>query len=170
MNNRLPRVIFVENFIPKIAGGSKTEAPIPWQVHITIIKEISGRESHFQCGGTIIDEETILTAAHCFDVNGYGFDFVIVSKAATGNPIFGYQNLKGKNLHNVKETIIHPRYNKTGLLGSNDLAILKLKEPWTFSEKVQAACLPDPSFSPEEGELGVVSGWGRTRGKILFSC
>ena len=31
--------------------------PIPWQVHLTL--------GNVKCGGTILDSETILTAAHC---------------------------------------------------------------------------------------------------------
>ena len=39
-----------------IVGGQDAPSPIPWQ-------------AWFQgCGGTILDDQTILSAAHCFDV------------------------------------------------------------------------------------------------------
>ena len=44
----------------KIVGGQIAPYPIPWQVSV----QIGG--SHF-CGGTILDNYTILSAAHCFD-------------------------------------------------------------------------------------------------------
>ena len=40
-------------------GGLVAPSPIPWQVHLHL-----GR---YTCGGTILDTETILTAAHCID-------------------------------------------------------------------------------------------------------
>ena len=40
----------------RIINGKSAESPIPWQVHVHSFKGI--------CGGTILDEETILTAAH----------------------------------------------------------------------------------------------------------
>jgi len=46
----------------RIVGGRVALEPIPWQAHITIM---IGNEP-FQCGGTILDEETILSAAHCY--------------------------------------------------------------------------------------------------------
>ena len=43
----------------------------------------------------------------------------------------------------------------------NALAILKLRSSLTFNENVLPACLPDPSYTPEDsGEFAVVSGWG----------
>ena len=41
----------------RIVGGSIAESPIPWQVQV--------RTGNSLCGGTILDEYTILTAAHC---------------------------------------------------------------------------------------------------------
>ena len=42
----------------RIVGGHIAQSPIPWQVHIQY-------ESEGICGGSILDEETILTSAHC---------------------------------------------------------------------------------------------------------
>merc|ERR1719436_1416623 len=40
--------------------------------------------------------------------------------------------------------------------------------PLTFDNDTKPACLPKPSFSPEDRELGIVSGWGHisSRGRI----
>ena len=54
------------NFMQKslrIAGGQKAPSMIPWQVSIINIT------THL-CGGTILDECTILTAASCGNVTG----------------------------------------------------------------------------------------------------
>ena len=42
----------------RIQGGDDAQAPIPWQVAV----RVWGQKN---CGGTIIDAYTIVTAAHC---------------------------------------------------------------------------------------------------------
>jgi secreted trypsin-like serine protease len=47
-------------FVPaEIVGGQDAPLPIPWQV------SVRSWSSHF-CGATILDESTLLCAAHCF--------------------------------------------------------------------------------------------------------
>ena len=45
----------------RIVGGSQATNPIPWQVLI----QASSFDGHF-CGGTILNETTILSARSCF--------------------------------------------------------------------------------------------------------
>ena len=47
----------------KIVGGQPAPSPIPWQVSVQKL------DLH-HCGATILDEFTLLSAAHCFDDNG----------------------------------------------------------------------------------------------------
>ena len=49
----------------RITRGFDAEAPIPWQVHVFIRRRL-GKFPFPHCGGTILNEDTILTAAHCF--------------------------------------------------------------------------------------------------------
>ena len=68
---RIPEWMFPIN---KIHGGKYAETPIPWQVEIFGVYKDDFElpqyperfnEQHF-CGGTILDEYTILTACHCW--------------------------------------------------------------------------------------------------------
>ena len=52
----------------KIIGGQSAPSPIPWQVYLQISFNSLGQSG--RCGGTILDEETILSAAHCFIIQG----------------------------------------------------------------------------------------------------
>ena len=132
--------------IQRIVGGDNALSPIPWQVQVHV--------GGFLCGGTILDETTILSAAHCFYPPPEYLSSVIVA----GITIDG--SLDGQRI-SVMEAVNHPMYNSMTL--DNDLAILKLKSSLTFNENVQPACLPDPYFTPEDsGEFAVVSGWGTT--------
>ena len=45
--------------VDRIVGGQNATSPIPWQVSVQI------GYWHF-CGATILDESTLLSAAHCF--------------------------------------------------------------------------------------------------------
>ena len=47
----------------RIIGGQDAPEPIPWQVALHLIP----RNSRINCGATILDASTLLSAAHCFD-------------------------------------------------------------------------------------------------------
>ena len=63
-----------------------------------------------------------------------------------------------------KSIIIHESYcnkacaAKGGEKNNDDIAIIKLKTPLIFDDKVQPACLPDAFFKAEGISVG--SGWG----------
>lgn len=46
-------------------------------------------------------------------------------------------------------------------LYSNDIALIKLSSPVTFSDTIMAACLPEQGFTLPHGERCYVTGWGR---------
>ena len=46
----------------RIVGGQAAESPIGWQVSV---RQCQQGFCHF-CGGTILDETTVMSAAHCF--------------------------------------------------------------------------------------------------------
>lgn len=47
------------------------------------------------------------------------------------------------------------------VLGSNDIALIKLESPVTFSDTIMAACLPAADFVLPHNESCYVTGWGR---------
>ena len=145
----------------KVVGGENAPTPIPWQVHVHFKphRGCQPRNGTCSCGGTILDETTILSAAHCFPLDPP----LPTSNDYINAGIKDRASLDGQKI-SVKEVIIHPMYNpRKGNPKDNDVAILKLKSSLTFNDTVQPACLPHQSFMPEDtGDLAVVSGWGTT--------
>ncbi|KAK5639842.1 hypothetical protein RI129_010653, partial [Pyrocoelia pectoralis] len=101
------------------------------------------------CGGSIIDEVTVLTAGHCFK-NDDPTNYEVVA---------GINSLKEVGQTTKVQRIIRPTDYKEFL--RDDIAILKLKGSLKFNDQVK----PIPIFEDEVGG-GVdciASGWGRTR-------
>ena len=130
----------------RIVGGKEALQPIPWQVRVGT-----------RCGGTILDEYTILTAAHCNIVS----DEYIIAGALSLGISSSTQSIQ------VKNNITH--YNWKGhYKWGYDYSILKLREPLTFNSHVKPACLPE-SENFHVGHYGLASGWGSEKnGKISF--
>ena len=126
------------NFNSRIVGGSEAESPIPWQVTVS------------NCGGTILDEYTILSAAHC---TAYRNDLV-----QTGEP--GVPADPPTQSMRVKEVIRHPKYNNK--TNEFDYSILKLREPITFNKYAKPACLPK-SANFYIGHSALASGFGKEK-------
>ena len=159
--------------VSAIIGGNPAHEPIPWQVHIHITREDGTKN---WCGGTILDQKTILSAAHCFDDSDKfatieaGFmnheDKYWEDKYDDDNDYYNLpvgQSMQTRVVNNIRKNIIrHPNYDKVEYLDS-DIAIVKLASPLRFTDHVQPAWLPDPSTTPDEtGQMAVASGWGIT--------
>merc|ERR1712038_73343 len=149
---------------PNVVNGIDASEPIPWQVSIR-------RNSEHICGGTILNENTVLSAAHCF----FGFDYD--NKILTTGKDNALQNnftiLAG--IINREDSVsgqeievdgyIWPPMDYNPYSFTNDIIILKLKGNLVFSQKkVYAVSLPlEKTWGKYDSfEDCMISGWGRT--------
>merc|ERR1712156_412881 len=127
---------FIDNYRTTNKNNNKYEAdrPIPWVVALRFSKR---KGAGVYCGGTIIDSNTILTAAHCFDSKDYRKFWV--SAGFSQGPDFS-QNKR------IKKVIKNVNYKEDDHF-IDDIAILKLKSPLTLNNRdVGRACLPDSNY------------------------
>ncbi|CAM4948052.1 unnamed protein product [Rotaria socialis] len=132
-------------FSERILGGFEAVAHSwPWQV----LYEQSGT-----CGGTLIDENYVLTAAHCISTKDPS---LITITAGIHNRDLGDVDESSRQKLQVAKIFVHPDWNADTVI--NDIALLRLAEPANFNEYVQPACLPGPDPKPDS-EV-VLIGWG----------
>jgi len=130
----------------KIVGGQEaTEHAWPWQVALFI-------DDAWFCGGSIISENYVLTAAHCADGASY-FDVMA-----------GAHNVRESNEPNRVEItsyngFTHPDWNTQDLSG--DLALIELPSPLKMNDYISASCLPSKGEVPAVGSMVAVTGWGK---------
>ncbi|KAL7648691.1 UNVERIFIED_CONTAM: hypothetical protein RMT77_000598 [Armadillidium vulgare] len=128
----------------RIVGGSPTTIlKYPWMV-----QQVFKAGNVAYCGGTIINNLYILTAAHCV-VDTRPEEIYI--KIGHTSPEFPGTNV------DVHSFIIHRRYKDLDIT-KYDIALIKLMEPLKFSEKALPICLPTREYF--NNEKGFITGWG----------
>lgn len=134
---------------PRQDGGGRIVGGVEISIEqrpFQVMTYINGRTL---CGGAVINQDTILTAAHCFDSPGSP-----VYKVRLGSASY----LTGGILVDVKQFIKHPSYSP--YTGYYDVAVVKLAQPVVFSAKIQPIRLATAADDPIDGARAIVSGWG----------
>ncbi|XP_026170760.1 transmembrane protease serine 9-like [Mastacembelus armatus] len=130
----------------KIVGGEDASpGSWPWQVSL----HKSGRHA---CGGSLINREWVMSAAHCFS-----------STSTNRWQVFlGRQNQEGKNPNEVSRTvdriILYPSYESN--TDNNDIALLRLSSPVQFTDYIRPVCLAASGSVFNNGTVSWVTGWG----------
>ncbi|XP_049860124.1 uncharacterized protein LOC126354469 isoform X1 [Schistocerca gregaria] len=138
---------------PVYVDGESEFGEYPWQV--AILKKDS-QESVYVCGGTVIDELHILTAAHC--VKSYSpYDLrVRAGEWDVNHDVEFYPHVE----RDVAQVQVHPEFYAGTLY--NDLAVLRLASPLDLarSPHISPACLPPPG-ADFSGQRCWATGWGK---------
>lgn len=90
-----------------------------------------------------------MTAAHCVK-SSYEIDMEVG---------VGSDRIENLKFHEVKRIFIHEKYWSC----NKDIAIIELKYPLKFTEKIQPIQLPDHNESIDDATMMTVSGWGFSR-------
>ncbi|XP_073673546.1 chymotrypsin-like protease CTRL-1 [Garra rufa] len=129
-----------------VNGQNAISGSWPWQVSL---QDTTG--FHF-CGGSLINQNWVLTAAHCrFALGSHRVILGEHDRSSNAEPI---------QIKLVSKVIAHPLYSTT--TKSNDIALLKLSSPVTFTPRISPVCLAPSNINILPGTRCFTTGWGQT--------
>ena len=133
---------------PMIVGGTVVNPACPdCKYPFMVSLRSSSWGGHF-CGGSLVREDWVITAAHC--VQGSSPSSVDVKIG-----LHNVNNTTGAQTRDVDQIIIHPNYSGNSL--DNDYALLHLSQPITDFEPIK---LCTDTNHDEEPVMSTVMGWG----------
>ncbi|XP_043670046.1 serine protease snake-like [Vespula pensylvanica] len=149
-SNVVSRCAIVET--PLIVGGIKAKmAEFPHMAVIGFGRNLS--DVSWLCGGSIISERYILTAAHCLESRDNG-PAVMVRVGITNLEIREDNFQERKIIRRTK----HPDYQLPAKY--HDLGLIELDHPLELNSNVRPACL-ETNFQPPEKQA-IATGFGKT--------
>ncbi|XP_020341777.2 tryptase-2 isoform X1 [Oncorhynchus kisutch] len=152
-----------ESFVPQarssIVGGKDAQkGRWPWIVYLLITDDTG----IFNCGGSLLTEEWVLTAAHCVDPNDNPIrdnSFIRLGTNSLNEPSVFYRT--------ISRIVSHPQYQRLAQL--HNIALVKMSEKVSFSSLVKPMPLPKPSDAFRPRLKCFVAGWGEVGNNVELS-
>lgn len=157
--------------LDRIVGGRKTEpGEFPFQVRLNI----RSRRGSGICGGVILDERHILTAAHCMTACVSQYLSTTTIELTGVHATIGDHSIKsndGELEIELEKITPHEKYDACNFYANDhDIALIKTREPieYRFTSdgygSINRPCMPNSrELAYRDSESVIVSGWGVTR-------
>ncbi|XP_044533692.1 tryptase beta-2-like [Gracilinanus agilis] len=135
----------------RIKGGQDSSVTRwPWQASLQF-------KNYHLCGGTLIHQYWVLTAAHCF----LNFENPRYWKVQLGSDSLRIPRFHINRLfrYSVTKIILHPKYSGSP---PKDIALLQLRSPAFLKINIQPVCLPNSTDTFKNVTMCWITGWGKT--------
>ncbi|KAJ8719737.1 hypothetical protein PYW08_011912 [Mythimna loreyi] len=148
----------------RIVGGERTE-PNSRPFQVALYSRVGTTGELGFCGGSLLSQEWVVTAAHCLFHDGEEVNHV---QAILGAHSLYDRYENGRRVVNVNELVIHPEYEPTTF--TNDIALIKLANAVQITDTIRTIQLPYRNISAFNfaGMGGTVSGWGIASEGVTF--
>jgi len=139
----------------RIVGGHETGMnEFPWMARLSYF-------NRFYCGGMLINDRYVLTAAHC--VKGFMWFMIKVT--------FGEHDRCKDAMRPETRFVLRVIAQKFDFSNfDNDCALLRLNERVPMTTEIRPICLPKNEENTYAGQMGLVAGWGTLKEDGKPSC
>ena len=163
----------------RVVGGEKANAE-DWPFIAVFYETKLGWDSRF-CGGSLLNENWVITAAHCF-MDPYskkvynhkrcvliigirccllGENYLLRYSVSFG--IFERSDFPGE-ARKLKQVVCHPDFRATYREIQNDICLIRVSQPVPLADRIKPVCIA--TALPTESEYCKIAGVGQTMGTV----
>ncbi|XP_052867409.1 CLIP domain-containing serine protease B4-like [Anopheles cruzii] len=152
----------------RVVGGQPTQLDeFPWTALIEYQKP--GGQYGFHCGGSLINQRYIVTAAHCINAvprtwKPYRVRLGEWDLGSSTDCEADFCAPSPIDL-DIEQIIVHPAYDSRDAANLNDIALIRFKRNVQYSDVIRPICLPLSTSIRNRNYVGLSSyaaGWGKT--------
>ncbi|XP_044761178.1 phenoloxidase-activating factor 2-like [Coccinella septempunctata] len=134
--------------------SSAMDGEFPWMASIHRKNQLDG-VFQFRCGGSLISDSVVLTAAHCvYSSRKTPSELRIIANAKKQ---IGKVGVDISEERDVKKVFVHPEYYSGG--AHNDIALIFLEKSYNDSKDLNSICLPNRNSTYDKTRC-IAAGWG----------